>query len=39
MKDARVEVGREFGGLAIIAVWMAVLVLRGSGRARPRRQA
>ncbi|MDX2033179.1 MAG: transmembrane 220 family protein [Blastocatellia bacterium] len=27
MKDARVEVGREFGGLMIIAVWMAVLVV------------
>lgn len=27
MKDARVEVGREFGGLMIVAVWMAMLVI------------
>jgi hypothetical protein len=25
MKDTRVEVGREFGGLLIVAAWMAVL--------------
>lgn len=27
MKDARVEVGREMGGLLIVAVWMAVLTV------------
>ncbi len=27
MKDTRVEVGREFGGLLIIAAWMAVLTI------------
>jgi hypothetical protein len=27
MKDERVEVAREFGGLLIIAFWMGVLVL------------
>jgi hypothetical protein len=27
MKDKRVEIGREFGGLAIIAAWMLVLTL------------
>jgi hypothetical protein len=27
MKDARVEVGREFGGLLIVAFWMAVLAI------------
>ena len=27
MKDERVEIGREFGGLVIIAVWMLVLTL------------
>lgn len=34
MKDARVEVGREFGGLLIIAFWMAVLLIaaRRTGR-------
>jgi hypothetical protein len=36
MKDTRVEVGREFGGLLIIVAWMAVL----AGRAlRNRRRA
>ena len=29
MKDVRVEVGREFGGLLIIAGWMAVLLVAG----------
>ncbi len=28
MKDARVEVAREMGGLLIVAVWMAVLTVR-----------
>jgi hypothetical protein len=27
MKDERVEIGREFGGLAIIAAWMLVLTI------------
>ena len=27
MKDERVEIGREFGGLVIIAVWMLVLTI------------
>ncbi len=27
MKDERVEIGREFGGLVIIAAWMLVLTL------------
>ena len=27
MKDERVEVGREFGGLLIIAFWMSVLTI------------
>jgi Transmembrane family 220, helix len=27
MKDERVEIGREFGGLMIIAAWMSVLTL------------
>jgi len=27
MKDVRVEIGREFGGLMIIVGWMAVLLL------------
>lgn len=27
MKDERVEIGREFGGLMIITVWMLVLAL------------
>ncbi len=27
MKDERIEIGREFGGLVIIAAWMLVLTL------------
>lgn len=27
MKDERVEIGREFGGLSIIAAWMLVLTI------------
>ncbi len=27
MKDERVEIGREFGGLVIIAAWMAILTV------------
>src|SRR5262249_18043407 len=32
MKDERVEVGREFGGLLIVAFWMAALVFQSSRR-------
>ncbi|MGD8279188.1 MAG: transmembrane 220 family protein [Gemmatimonadota bacterium] len=34
MKDVRVEVGREFGGLMIIVGWMAVLLLAWRAGAR-----
>ena len=36
MKDVRVEVGREFGGLMIVVVWMAVLLLLGRADRRER---
>ena len=29
MKDPRVELGRELGGLSVVAVWMAVLAWKG----------
>jgi len=32
MKDERVEVAREFGGLLIVAFWMAVLVWHSAAR-------
>jgi hypothetical protein len=34
MKDERVEVAREFGGLLIVAFWMAALVLLSLRRKR-----
>lgn len=34
MKDARVEVGREFGGLLIIVAWMAILAVSARRRRR-----
>lgn len=34
MKDERVEIGREFGGLAIIAAWMLVLLLASLRKAQ-----
>lgn len=34
MKDVRVEVGREFGGLMIVVVWMGVLLLLGRAERR-----
>ena len=33
MKNARVEVGRELGGLTIVAAWMALLVVLALRRA------
>ena len=27
MKDPRVEMGRELGGLSVVAIWMAVLAV------------
>jgi hypothetical protein len=29
MKDERIEIGREFGGLLIIVFWMSVLIIAG----------
>jgi hypothetical protein len=34
MKDVRVEVARELGGLLIVAGWMAVLVVQKRKAAR-----
>lgn len=34
MKDERVEIGREFGGLAIIAAWMLALTIVSSRKAQ-----
>jgi hypothetical protein len=34
MKDERVEVAREFGGLLIVAFWMTALVLLSLRRKR-----
>ena len=36
MKDERVEIGREFGGLMIVATWMAALVAHWLWRERER---
>lgn len=35
MKDERVEIGREFGGLAIIAAWMLVLTIVSFRKLQP----
>jgi hypothetical protein len=38
MKDERVEVAREFGGLLIVAFWMAALVIHRRSTARVSKQ-